>query len=58
MLGLRIGVAVCSFHVVLTAIMWHGCLLNFTGCMRLVRGRGVTMLLLLLLLLLLLSALL
>ena len=28
MLGLRVGVAVCSFHVVLTAIVWHGCLLK------------------------------
>ena len=28
MLGLRVGVAVCSFHVVLTVIVWHGCLLK------------------------------
>ena len=28
MLGLRVGVAVCSFNVVLTAIVWHGCLLK------------------------------
>ena len=28
LLGLRVGVAVCSFHVMLTAIVWHGCLLK------------------------------
>ena len=28
MLGLRVSVAVCSFHVVLTVIVWHGCLLK------------------------------
>ena len=28
MLGLRVGVAVCFFHVVLAVIVWHGCLLT------------------------------
>ena len=28
MLGLRVGVAVCSFHVVLAVIVWYGCLLK------------------------------